>query len=145
VRFSVDVDETGRVTGCEIVGSSGVPELDELTCAKISERAVFRPARDAKGNAVAGKWSNTVRWQIPSNKTATAPAPGAFVVNILIERDGTVSSCKVERAEGAAEKTGASLCAGAKTFAPILDSNGEPQRTRVRTSMRIELESVPDE
>lgn len=144
VRFSVDVDASGRVTGCEIVGSSGVPELDEIACAKISERALFRPARDDKGNAVAGKWANSVRWQIPSNEVATMPPPGALVVSMTIEPDGSVSSCEVETSEGDAELVGLRLCEEVGEFAPILDENGTPRRTRVRTTMRVEHEVLRD-
>lgn len=144
VRFSVDVDAEGRVTACEIVDSSSVPELDELTCAKISERASFRPARDAKGKAVAGKWANAVRWQIPSSERAFLPPPSALVVAMTVEPDGTVSNCKVELAEGAAELRGPLSCDENRRYEPIRDAEGNPQRTRVRTTMRFEHEPVSD-
>lgn len=144
VRFSLDVDAGGRVVGCEIVDSSGVPELDEITCAKLSERAVFRPARDDKGNAVPGKWASTVRWQIPSSEFALLPPPGALITSMTIEPDGSVSSCKVELAEGAAELQGPLSCDENRRYEPIRDADGNPQRTRVRTTMRFEHEAVPD-
>ena len=42
----------GRVTRCTVVRSSGVPELDTLTCRLIQERFVYRPATDRNGRPV---------------------------------------------------------------------------------------------
>jgi periplasmic protein TonB len=56
VSFTVQVN--GRVTGCRVTRSSGVPELDALTCVLISQRFRFRPATDRYGRAV----SETIDW-----------------------------------------------------------------------------------
>jgi len=40
------VQPDGRVTGCQIERSSGIPGLDGLVCNLIEQRFVFRPARD---------------------------------------------------------------------------------------------------
>lgn len=64
-RFRVNVDANGRVTNCQITGSSGHPDLDETTCKLITRRGRFRPATDGNGQETAGTWSNAVRWQIP--------------------------------------------------------------------------------
>lgn len=66
VRFTLDVDERGRVAGCEIVGSSGSVDLDEATCSNVQKRARFEPATDASGAAIRSTFTNSVRWQIPS-------------------------------------------------------------------------------
>jgi protein TonB len=50
VSFTVLVN--GRATGCRITRSSGVPELDALTCAIIVRRFLFRPATDRYGRPV---------------------------------------------------------------------------------------------
>jgi protein TonB len=50
VSFTVLVN--GRVTGCRVTRSSGVPELDALTCVIITQRFVFRPATDRYGRPV---------------------------------------------------------------------------------------------
>lgn len=42
----------GRVTGCRVTRSSGVPELDMLTCRLIEQRFVYRPATDRYGRPV---------------------------------------------------------------------------------------------
>lgn len=46
------VDINGRVTECNVVGSSGVPQLDALTCRLIRERFRFRPSRSGAGKPV---------------------------------------------------------------------------------------------
>ena len=46
------VTANGRVTGCRVTRSSGVPELDILTCRLIEQRFVYRPATDRYGRPV---------------------------------------------------------------------------------------------
>jgi protein TonB len=64
-RFRVTVGAAGRVRNCEIVASSGSPDLDAATCANVARRARFSPATDASGARVGGTWSSAVRWVIP--------------------------------------------------------------------------------
>jgi protein TonB len=64
-RFSVQIDANGRVTSCNVTGSSGTPELDSTTCSLIQRRARFNPATDGEGKPTSGSWSSSVRWQIP--------------------------------------------------------------------------------
>lgn len=52
------VEGNGRVTGCRVIASSGVPELDGLTCRLIEQRFVFRPATDRAGRAI----SEEIEW-----------------------------------------------------------------------------------
>jgi protein TonB len=63
--FRVAVGMDGRVTGCEIVRSSGFRGLDSATCNALKRRARFSPAIDDSGQKVAGSYTNSVRWQIP--------------------------------------------------------------------------------
>jgi protein TonB len=63
--FHVTVGADGRVSGCDIVRSSGFRGLDLAKCRAVTKRARFRPATDGNGQAVAGSYSNSVRWQIP--------------------------------------------------------------------------------
>jgi protein TonB len=60
VRVRLDVSSGGRVTGCSVVSSSGVPSLDSATCRLLTSRARFTPARDSNGN--------------PTSDTVTSPA-----------------------------------------------------------------------
>lgn len=48
--FTVGTD--GRVTSCTITRSSGVPELDALTCRLIRERFRYRPSTDRYGRPI---------------------------------------------------------------------------------------------
>lgn len=64
-RFSVSIGPDGRVTSCQVTGSSGHPDLDSTTCNLIQRRARFRPATDGNGDPTTGSWSSAVRWEIP--------------------------------------------------------------------------------
>jgi protein TonB len=64
-RFRVTIGPDGRVTNCEITGSSGHADLDEATCKNVSRRARFKPALDQAGNPISDTYSNAVRWEIP--------------------------------------------------------------------------------
>jgi protein TonB len=48
--FTVGVD--GRARGCRVTRSSGVAELDALTCRLIEKRFRFRPSTDRYGRPV---------------------------------------------------------------------------------------------
>lgn len=63
-RFRVTVSADGRVTSCDVTGSSGSPELDSTTCSLITRRGRFTPAME-DGSPTSGSWSSSVRWQIP--------------------------------------------------------------------------------
>jgi TonB family protein len=64
--FSVTVGPDGRVSGCQIISSSGSPDLDQATCVNVTRRARFDPALDGSGKPIVGRYQNRVRWQIPS-------------------------------------------------------------------------------
>lgn len=75
VSVQLDVDTSGMVTGCQVTNSSGHPLLDARTCTILTQRAHFRPARDASGQAVAATTPvMSFRWQIPQGSSAP---PGA--------------------------------------------------------------------
>lgn len=65
--FRVTVGPDGRVTSCEITGSSGSDDLDAATCSNVTRRARFNPATDGEGNPTSGSYSNRVRWVIPKD------------------------------------------------------------------------------
>lgn len=65
VTFQVAIDARGRVTQCAVTKSSGHSELDAATCANVTRRARFEPARNSQDRAVPSTYSNTVLWQIP--------------------------------------------------------------------------------
>jgi protein TonB len=52
VRFVFKVEPNGRVGRCTITRSSGVPELDALTCRLIQQRFLYRPSTDRYGRPI---------------------------------------------------------------------------------------------
>ncbi|VWX59714.1 energy transducer TonB [Sphingorhabdus sp. 109] len=64
-RFRLTVGANGRVTDCQITGSSGHADLDQAACKNLTRRARFRPSLDANGEPTTGYYANAVRWQIP--------------------------------------------------------------------------------
>jgi protein TonB len=65
--FRVQVGPDGRVTDCQVTGSSGHADLDAATCENVRRRARFTPATDGEGNPTSGSYSNRVRWVIPKD------------------------------------------------------------------------------
>lgn len=65
VQFRLAIGSDGRVSTCEVTGSSGHPVLDQATCARLTQRARFTPASDGSGALVPGSYSGAVRWQLP--------------------------------------------------------------------------------
>jgi protein TonB len=66
VRFTLTIDPSGRVVGCNITHSSGSSVLDMATCQIMRRRARYTPARDSNGNPVAGTIEQQVEWKAPS-------------------------------------------------------------------------------
>jgi periplasmic protein TonB len=52
VLFTFTVEPNGRVGRCRITRSSGVPELDALTCRLVQQRFVYRPSTDRFGRPI---------------------------------------------------------------------------------------------
>ena len=52
VQFTFTVEPNGRVGRCTITRSSGVPELDALTCRLVQQRFVYRPSTDRYGRPI---------------------------------------------------------------------------------------------
>ena len=67
VGFVFTVGVNGRVTRCAITHSSGVPELDALTCRLVQQRFVYRPATDRYGRPVSDEVEGEQEW-IPSRR-----------------------------------------------------------------------------
>jgi protein TonB len=64
-RFTLQIDASGKVSGCTITGSTGHAPLDRATCQLLEARAIFNPAKGSDGTAVAGSYSSSVNWTIP--------------------------------------------------------------------------------
>jgi protein TonB len=62
---TLEVSANGRVTECAVAASSGHELLDKAACGKLVERARFNAATDTSGQVTAGRFSTSVRWQLP--------------------------------------------------------------------------------
>jgi TonB family protein len=74
VKFRVEIDETGRVQGCKVTGSSGFKRLDDETCDLIVEHATFKPVLDSEGKAREAIHDGVVNWRIPGAPAAAKVA-----------------------------------------------------------------------
>jgi TonB family protein len=63
VGVRVTVEPGGTIKGCGIESSSGIPDLDNLTCHLIADRAKFEPAQDG-GSAILGIYRTSVQWAV---------------------------------------------------------------------------------
>ncbi|WEK47643.1 MAG: TonB family protein [Candidatus Andeanibacterium colombiense] len=63
--YRLSIAANGKVTGCEVMRSSGWPKLDAATCANVARRAKFEPGSDTSGMKAAGSYSGSVVWTIP--------------------------------------------------------------------------------
>ncbi|MEM6474859.1 MAG: TonB family protein [Pseudomonadota bacterium] len=62
LRFTLLVNEEGRVEECAVNTSTGSRELDAKTCRTLQKRARFMPATDANGDARPATYSSDVRF-----------------------------------------------------------------------------------
>ncbi|WP_246166269.1 energy transducer TonB [Sphingomonas sinipercae] len=62
VTFTVEVN--GRADRCRVRRSSGIPELDQLTCRLIEQRFRFRPGTDRFGRPIADEVEYDHEWTV---------------------------------------------------------------------------------
>ena len=67
VGISFTVGVNGRVTSCRVTSSSGIPELDLLTCRLIQQRFVYRPSTDRFGRPIADQVDGEHVWDAGRN------------------------------------------------------------------------------
>jgi periplasmic protein TonB len=65
VSVTFTVLPNGRVAGCHVTRSSGVPQLDGLTCRLIEQRFRFRPSTDRFGRPIADEVDWDHDWIAP--------------------------------------------------------------------------------
>lgn len=65
VGIELTVGTDGRVTDCRIIAPSPDPQADRITCDLASRRFRFRPARNAAGQPVVGRYRWYQRWFVP--------------------------------------------------------------------------------
>lgn len=81
VRVRLAVGPDGLVKGCAVAESSGYESLDSNTCRILIERARFSPARDDRGRAIDGEYTQRVSW-----RTGDDPPPPrvAAAIKLLV-------------------------------------------------------------
>ena len=60
--FRVRVDTEGKPAECAITEKSGNDDLDAMVCARVMQRARFKPATGKEGQPVAGLFATSVLW-----------------------------------------------------------------------------------
>ncbi|MEQ7873197.1 TonB family protein [Sphingomonas sp. ASV193] len=65
VFFTIQVGADGRVHGCRVTRSSGVAELDSLTCRLVQSRFRYRPSTDRYGRPIADEVDGEQDWIAP--------------------------------------------------------------------------------
>lgn len=137
-RLAVGID--GRVSQCEIIASSGSALLDAATCALITRRARFNPARDGDGQPATGFYSNRIRWVIPVD---LPPEPGTSSLSYQVGADGAVSDCRVKGPDGT-DYSGELTCPQDDQFGePYMDKTGKSAARRVAIRLVVTLASAP--
>jgi len=66
-QAQLTIGADGRVTGCNLIRSTGNGALDSTTCNILRRRVKFTPARDSSGNATADTYTTPpIRWVLPA-------------------------------------------------------------------------------
>ncbi|HEX5237018.1 MAG TPA: energy transducer TonB [Sphingomicrobium sp.] len=64
-QAQLTIGSDGRVTGCNLIRSTGNSALDSATCSILRRRAKFVPARDSNGNPTSDTYTTPpIRWQL---------------------------------------------------------------------------------
>ncbi|MBB5710679.1 TonB family protein [Sphingomonas xinjiangensis] len=66
VQFRLDVDETGKITGCHVLDRTNPDDFADLTCKLVARRAKLEPALNAAGKPVRSYIVQRVTWQVAS-------------------------------------------------------------------------------
>ena len=100
-EFLLTIGTNGKVKSCVITGSSGSSSLDLQTCRSMSMNGRFRPALNENGKPVEGKWASAVQWMLPETITFPFHSEHSTSVVMIQEKNGTISSCKLEEFDDA--------------------------------------------
>ena len=65
-QAQLTIGPDGRVTGCNLIRSTGNNALDSTTCNILRRRVKFSPAKDTNGNATSDTYTTPpIRWVLP--------------------------------------------------------------------------------
>ena len=68
VHFRLGVGADGRVTGCEVLATSGSSALDNAACSLMRRRARFSPAYGPAGAPVVSAHAGRIAWRLPATE-----------------------------------------------------------------------------
>lgn len=145
VAFRLDVDRDGVPTVCTVTEPSGAANVDAQTCDWLVKRARFRPARDSKGQAVAGHYETRFGWTFKPGGLAPLPDPGLLTMTAIIEPDGRITDCKVERDGMRAGGQFDTWCGDLQAFTPQPDASGRMVRRRLVLKRSLSYEAIASE
>lgn len=142
VHLAVDAD--GFPTDCTIPTSTAGDLLDRTTCDLLMARALFTPARNAQGDAVAGVYVTRVRWVMPERE----PIPEATHFEMVVDVDATgeVTACEIVAAVNLPrdEVEVPEDCPVGVDYLPATNEAGERVARRFRVTYQIAYEAVPE-
>jgi TonB family protein len=113
---------TGRVDRCETTSSSGSDLLDAMTCALVTARARYTPARDTRGQPTEGASRMLYSWRLPEEEAPKPPleygTPSRREIEVDVDANGKITDCRVTERTGQADGPEPDPCL------PILESGG---------------------
>lgn len=165
LEMAVDVGADGLPLRCEIAFSSGIADLDALTCRLTMRRARWEPRRDAAGQGIAAVTRVSVDWRllvppvtgiklVPRAQRLLAsrftyqrmqlPRQGSVTLDIFLSVDGRARNCRAR--DGGSSGSGefdSWLCQRILASRPlaVIDYHGAapaPLRTVLHASWTIE-------
>ncbi|GAA4773614.1 hypothetical protein GCM10023219_21130 [Stakelama sediminis] len=146
------VDTHGTPVDCTIVKSSGSQTLDSTTCALVTQRFRYKPARDKAGKPVVEHRVQGVTWGLEGETLMSAPdfskqeTGKQFKLDVLIDEQGRVLYCTAKTGEiGDALESQPEACQNfpaGKQVAEPATRDGKPVRYHMIVDSRTTF--VPD-
>lgn len=148
------IDRAGKVTSCAVQTSSGNAALDAATCAVMTTRGAFTPAKDAGGGSVASTYVMPVRWGLPKDAdarpvelTAATKLDMELAVELALDGEGRVLTCRVVTSSPPSFVTGTGdACWAFKPGTqanPPLRRNGKPVASTVTQRVTRKVVTAP--
>lgn len=125
VSVLLRVSAEGKVTSCEVTETSGSATLDSKTCTLLKQRALFEPAKDAGGSAVAGEYRTSSIWGVDQHQPRTtfdiplqvSRVPAGYQspvkARLIFDGSGRLTVCEITATSGS-EAADRAACAYTK-------------------------------
>lgn len=147
VQFRLTVSTQGLVDDCVIVSSSGSPLLDETTCRVVTQRARFKPARNALGQAVPSQYFRRVNWRIQQDDRGSNPEtlegllkqPALVNVRMEVDLTGKIIKCDLLQPLKGILPSPCATALAAPPMKPFTDANGYPVVKTITVLFKVDL------